>query len=401
MTHNKPKILSDIPIYANVYPKDLNNREINIYKMERCIVSSKSSYYPGIILQTNLESIYPIEESSMSLGPIEYQYGSAPAPMSTENEPVFYFVYNTENYYHYVYDTLPYLISFFWLKRKIPSLKLIMQYPSQQRTSHFPFVIEFLDLLGIEDILLLDTEKIYSAIYISSSYTHGNTPPRAEIFDFFRNMVKFLPEKSPGNPTKFYVSRRTYGDKPNPNIGTDYTTRRKLANEDELVAGLTNIGYTEVFTEKLSVKNKLSMFSKATEVVGCIGGGLVNLVFSPRNTILTVIVSPTFLDVNGRFRYCLDQVNTTYYDKTAHVECGPYKTNMRVKYNGGIGEIRAYDGNTLTIEWTKNNISGFNRNTLYEIINVSVNRVIPMDKGLNSPWKIIDLSVLLTRIVST
>ena len=44
------------------------------------------------------------------------------------NDPVFFFIYNTDNYYHFIYDTLPYLITYNHLKSDISNLKLLMNY---------------------------------------------------------------------------------------------------------------------------------------------------------------------------------------------------------------------------------------------------------------------------------
>ena len=54
-----------------------------------------------------------------------------------------------DNYFHFVYDTLPYLISFFELKKEIPNLKLLMNYPNFQKNKFYTFVNEFLEILNI------------------------------------------------------------------------------------------------------------------------------------------------------------------------------------------------------------------------------------------------------------
>ena len=65
------------------------------------------------------------------------------------NIPVFYFVYNTDNYYHFIYDTLPYLITFNHLRSNIPNLKLLMNYPNKSMDNFYLFVKEFLEILDI------------------------------------------------------------------------------------------------------------------------------------------------------------------------------------------------------------------------------------------------------------
>ena len=73
-----------------------------------------------------------------------------------------------------------------------------------------------------------------------------------------------------------------------------------------LAPALIKEGYEEVFTEKLSMIEKILYFSNCTHVKGAIGGGISNVLFSPETTKLKAIISPTFLDVNKRFKFCLD-----------------------------------------------------------------------------------------------
>lgn len=106
------------------------------------------------------------------------------------------------------------------------------------------------------------------------------------------------------------------------NIGTNYTTRRKLLNEDILVDYLESKGFVEVFTETMSTIEKLILFNNCDIVVGCIGGGLCNVLFVNENTKLICLVSPSFLDVNDRFRFSFERIPTTYFHDTYHVDNG-------------------------------------------------------------------------------
>ena len=48
-------------------------------------------------------------------------------------------------------------------------------------------------------------------------------------------------------PKLVYISRRTWINKDKSNIGTDYTNRRKMMNEDLLVEELTKLGFYRNF----------------------------------------------------------------------------------------------------------------------------------------------------------
>ena len=386
-----------------IFEPDMNNREINIYKVENCKTTGYNLYYPNVLLKTE-QLILPTLERTMSLksGTIyeknEMNFDYVESSIDTICEtPLFFFIYNTDNYFHFLYDTLPYLISYQHLKKYIPGLKLLMQYPNQQKNVFYLFVTEFLELLDItnEDIVLVNNSTLYKTIYISTSYTHdfdSNLPPRQEIYMFYQNIAKIVNKKHANfvTPSKIYVSRRTWLHNDFSNIGTNYTTRRQLVNEDEIVEKLSKHGYQEVFTEKLSTIEKIICFANATHVVGAIGGGISNVLFSSPVTKLTVLVSPTFLDVNKRFKYSLDCVDVTYNMNSSHVETGQFKKYMRVKTkdNKLIGEIEKIYDNKLIVSYTDGSNTGWNSQNIFNTKELLMDDVDKLDEGLNSAWTI-------------
>ena len=290
----------------------------------------------------------------------------------------------------------------------MPGLKLLMHYPNEQKRVFYPFITEFLEILNIhaDDIVLLDENTMYSNIYVSTSYTHdidSNLPPRNEIYGFYQNIVSVVKDRyntSVVTPRKIYVSRRTWLHNDFSNIGTNYTTRRRLVNEDELVEKIKRDGYEEVFTEKLSTIEKILYFANATHVVGAIGGGISNVLFSPKTTKLEAIVSPTFLNVNNRFRYSLDCVDVNYNFNTEHVEKTEFKTYMRVKTKNDhtydiksmsaghiVGEIEKIYDNKLLVSYTDGSNTGWNAQNEYKQIELNKHDAEKLDDGLNSPWK--------------
>jgi len=402
----KIQLFNILEVYKNIFPIDENKREINVYKIDNVIVTGHNLYYPNVLLKTENNLLLPLLERTMSLktGTIyekedmNFHY-SQKIINNGFKDPVFFFIYNTDNYFHFIYDSLPYLISYLQLKELIPNLKLLMQYPNEQKKVMYPFVLEFLDILNIKktDIVLLDEYTEYKEIYISSSYTHdfdSNLPPRKEIYNFYQEIVKKVNEKYANPdlsaPKKIYVSRRTWLHNDFSNIGTNYTTRRRLVNEDELVEKLKTEGYEEIFTEKLTTIEKILYFSNATHVVGAIGGGISNVLFSPKTTKLEAIVSPTFLDVNKRFKYSLDCVDVYYNFNTEHIEKTEFKTYMRVKTKDGniVGEIEKIYDNKLLVSYTDGSNTGWNAQNEYKQIELNMEDVEKLDNGLNSPWKI-------------
>jgi hypothetical protein len=395
------------PIYKTLFESDENGREINIYKITNCTANGINLFYPNVLLKPkDNDYILPLLERTMSLnsGTVYEKNGmifhsNDTITSSIYYDPLFFLIYNTDNYFHFLYDSLPYLISFMELKKSLPTLKVLMQYPNEQKNKFYPFVLEFLELLNITpaDIILVNKETQYESVYISTSYTHdidSNLPPRKEIYELYQDLVKIVQERyshtmSNELPKKLYVSRRTHLHNDFSNIGTNYTTRRKMMNEDALVAHLSQEGYTEIFTEKLTTIEKILYFANATHVVGAIGGGISNVLFSTSTTKLEAIVSPTFLEVNQRFKYSLDCVNVTYNMNTELVETSEYKRYMRVKSQDGkiIGEIVEIYDNELLISYTADaSNTGWNSENKYNQIVMNMHDVDKLDNGLNSAW---------------
>jgi hypothetical protein len=392
------KNLFDIKPYKSIFTKDKNDRDINIYKFDN-VQSYGNGFYPNCFFKSNNSIINFSTEKVMSLKDVEISFKNSTDTSIdfTENTPLFYFVYNTENYYHFVYDTLPYLISYFKIKELVPNIKLLMNFPNQS-DKMYRFVTEFLELLDIKDdeIFILDKNTIYNEVYVSSSYTHGhdsNVRPRNEIYELYKSIVLRAKKIYDGDinklPKKIYISRRTWIHGDTSNIGTNYTTRRKLDNEDKLVEMLVSQGFEEVFSEKLSTIEKVILFNNVEVVVGSIGGGLCNVLFGEKDCQLICIVSPTFLSINNRFKYCFDKVRTFYYDKTFHLEEGIWKKWMRVKYKDIIGEVEEVLVDELIVSYTNEIVAGWNDKIEYNRIKLSKNECVPLDKGLNSAWSLV------------
>ena len=146
----------DFRAYKNLFPADENGRKIDLYKFENCTLTGINSYYPNVLIKTQEGLVLPLLERTMSLksGTIYEKHGmkfdcNAKSCGTTCYTPLFFFIYNTDNYFHFLYDSLPYLISYLSLKNDMPGLKLLMQYPNEQKKAFYPFITEFLEILNI------------------------------------------------------------------------------------------------------------------------------------------------------------------------------------------------------------------------------------------------------------
>jgi len=389
--------LSDIENRTLFLSKDENNRIINIYSLKDCYFVGDNLFYPNCLVYSCEENklFNPLEEKIMSLKDIENKtnFSFTKQNLLEVNNTVFYFVYNTDNYFHFIYDSLPYLYTFLYLKKQNKDLKLLMNYPNSFKKENYKFVDEILNLLDIksEDIIYINNKSKYKEVLLSSSYTHGidsNLPPRNEIYKIY-NLLKNKINKINTNktPKKIYISRRTWIHNNFSNIGTNYTTKRKMANEDELVTALKHKNFEEVFTENLSTIEKINLFINAEYIVGAIGGGMCNLLFCERLIKAVTICSPEFLNVNKRFLFSINHKNNILCENNHHSTNEIYKKYMRVKTNDGIvGEICNVTNDFITIQYSKNKVAGWNLQQKFKTTNVLKNNVTLLDNGLNSEW---------------
>jgi hypothetical protein len=390
--------LKDIKCFKTLFPIDDNGRNILLYKVNNTQFYKSKIFYPNVLIFNGKKTIRPLNETTLSLKDVSLKNNNMDllTVNKKDTNPYFFFIYNTENYYHFIYDTLPYLISFFKLKKEIPELKLLMNYPNNEKNTQYRFVNEFLNILSIteKDISIVDPTVRYGTVYISNSYTHdgkSNLPPRNEIYDFYNEIITKVKNNNNNNselPKKIYISRRTWVSKDVTNIGTNYTTKRKMINEDDVVKYFNSMGFIEVFTENLNTEEKILLFNSAEHIVGPIGGGLSNVLFSNKKTKLHVLNSPTFFDVNYRFIYSFKNVDYNIINISKHTEVGDIKKFMRVKFDGGVGEIIDINGDNVTIIYSDNDVSGWCVDVTYKTQIKKISDVQKLDEGLNSEWEI-------------
>jgi hypothetical protein len=403
MNINNIKTLNSIIIKE----KDNTCRNISYCILNDVLLTGRNLYYPNVLLYNNL--LYsPYDEKIMSLNKdCFYDNNIFDFVIEPKNTtilyPVYFFIYNFDNYYHFLYDTLPYIYHFLHLKKIHNNLKLLVNYPNKNMNTLYKFNEEFLyKFIDKNDIIIHDNNNIYKTIYVGNSLTHGgysNNPPRPEVYEIMNILIKNT--KIPNNIKKInniYISRRTWINKDITNIGTNYTTRRKMMNEDELVEKLKERNFVEIFAENLSTDEKIYLFNNAEIIVGSIGGGMANLLFSKKTTKTIIILTPFFLDINYRFKYSLENTNYTYFND---VELYGNKKRIplfcRVQVNNKIGEIVEYLDEKYIINLSNNDVAGFNNTHNFEKGIFKESELKLLDNGLNSPY-VININKLIDSL---
>ena len=388
-------------------------RDTFLTRFQNVRLTGRSIHYPNCLLQVGSSLINPYDERVMSLQKDSFyddDQWTPPLQHSIKKhftEPVYFFIYNVDNYYHFVYDTLPILYGYLFLKREHPSLHLLIQTSHPTKQALPPFVIELLAACGITNLLFASKDTLYEKVYVGTSLTHGrhsNLLPSPKAYEIW-NQITYPPHSL---PKRFYVSRRSWTHGQTHNLGTNYTMRRQCVNETELVNLLKEYGIIEIFTECLTTDMKLAMFAQADIVVGVIGGGMCNLLFSPHTTRSVCIVTPTFLDVNERFRHSMDHTQSTYLHSTTHIPSPLLYTlytrvkvvNLESPVYGHVGEIEEHLRGAYCVRMSSNDVAGFSQDFTMEARVLHEWELEPLDRGLNSPYhcKLAEVEAHLIRL---
>ena len=375
-------------------------RDSFILELDNVAITGRNTHYPNCLLKVSDKLISPYDERVMSLNRDSFYDNDMWEPLSIANysdlceEPVFFFIYNVDNYYHFIYDTLSILSSYFILKKTNLSLKLLINTSHPEKKYLLPFVIEFLSFLGINDYLMVSDTTLYKKVYVSTSFTHGqkSNEPYSTIAKTVWNKYN-IPNKV-STPKRFYISRRSWIHGKTENIGTNYTTRRKCMNEDQVVDLLKQYDIQEVFTELLTTEEKIAYFQNAELVVGVVGGGMCNLLFASSFTKSLCINTPHFLTINKRFQFSMNHTNIVYSDCTQ-----PFEKNVKFQLYtrvrvinkesnsyGFVGEVEKRSGTLYSILLSSNDIAGFSQDFPLIMKTFDETELKKLDDGLNSPY---------------
>jgi len=371
---------------------DFDERNTGYYTLNNVALTGRNIHYPNCLLYINNKLLSPYDERVMSLNKDSFYDNNTYVVNeltfnNIESNPVFFFIYNVDNYYHFLYDTLPILIHYYEIKKIHPNLQLLINTSHISKNDLPKFVKESFELLDIK-LTFPKENTLYETMYLGSSLTHGsksNEIPSKLCYDVWNKMV---PDLYFSTPKKIYISRRSHLSKHPENIGTNYTQRRKCMNEYLLVNMLSKEGYIEIFAEDLSMASKIHHFENATHIAGFIGGGMANCIFSNSSTKVLCFVTPDFLNINKRFKFSMNHTNVSYIDCCKHMpHNGKYSLYTRVKYNGLTGEIEEYNNGIYKVKMSANDVAGFSKDFKMDIIEVSEKELEPIDNGLNSPFE--------------
>ena len=152
------------------------------------------------------------------------------------------------------------------------------------------------------------------------------------------------------------------------------------------------MGFTELFGENYSMKEKIQIFNSAKIVIGAIGGTITNTIFCSKNCKIITMVSPCFLEINYRMKYLLKNSDLVYGELDCKEDEIP--KNVRIKITDKDNQYYDYICEVVEKKDDKyllnvgNNYISFNNDDKFKQILLDENKFVKLDSGINSPWKI-------------
>jgi len=186
---------------------------------------------------------------------------------------------NTNNYYHWLFETLPRLEML--KEKRIKFSKLITGYDKS-------FKKETLSKLGISSsrvIPISDSTNLFAENLIVPSMPINSGNPTQKVCSFLRKNLLSKPSSFQKKKyKKIYVMRGN-------------AKSRKVTNEGEVIDFLSKKGFTPVRMDGLSVKEQSQIFNSSEIIVSLHGAALANLVFCNKGTKVIELFHPDYVNV--------------------------------------------------------------------------------------------------------
>jgi capsular polysaccharide biosynthesis protein len=194
------------------------------------------------------------------------------------------------SYFHWLFDGLPRAGLLCRFRHSLDYLLLPRELQPFHRTS--------LDRLGFGERMLYpldwDTHLELENLIVPSLPGQSLQVPKW-VCDWLRATFAVAPSR---RSRRVYVSRRD-------------ASRRFLANEDEIVAVLSEFGVEPIAPSELDWAEQIALFGECELVVGPHGAGMANLVFCPRDVRVVELFSPDY--VNGCYWGVTDLLGGSYW----------------------------------------------------------------------------------------
>jgi capsular polysaccharide biosynthesis protein len=217
-------------------------------------------------------------------------------------------------YYHWLLNWVPRLMAADLLIQQLPPLRELKIVVPHTQLLQVPEFLTLLYELGVQpqNVVHLHDKAVwrFEELLVPSFFSNGVLSPA--VAQWYRRRLQ---PDNPGTATeRIIISRRdAFGGGP---------PRRRVVNEDAMVAALAPLGFQRYELSRLSIREQIALFQRADMVIGAHGAGFANMIFSPlraKALVLENSFNHTFMvdmvNVGGgaaRSIVCEDIIDSTY-----------------------------------------------------------------------------------------
>ncbi|WP_296705844.1 glycosyltransferase family 61 protein [Algoriphagus sp.] len=166
------------------------------------------------------------------------------------------------NYFHWMTDCLPRL----WIGLNTGISNQVILHDSYR---HLPYVSESLKILNVKAIFYQSNENLLVDNLVLTPRTATFPNFNVDLTQLTRKKLSVQSEKKPNR--KIYISRK-------------YAPKRKTHNEVDVELLMIKHGFEIFYTEKLNLKEQISLMSETKTLVSLHGAALTNMIFLPEDS---------------------------------------------------------------------------------------------------------------------
>jgi len=254
---NKPENFEqkDIHLFKHEFQKAITDSYVKTYTN---IYSFKKNLINGKNFKLFLDETYMNKPTFKNILKVVLNFLKLRfKPISILDSGVWILNNKSENYFHWMTETLSRVVSFQSLNEK-SSVLLSEQF------NDYEFVSKTLDLLNV-DYKIYSNEKLFKVkkLFLTThTATAGNY--NSEIILEIQNKLNNNTKSSKGK--RFWLSRR-------------FSDRRFLSNEEELISVLDKYNIEVIYPENISYLEQIEIYRNAEFIGGVHGAAMVNMLF--------------------------------------------------------------------------------------------------------------------------
>jgi capsular polysaccharide biosynthesis protein len=172
----------------------------------------------------------------------------------------------SNNYYHWLTECLP---RYLFAQGEIDDHVVLVP----EKFKNYSFIIESLNLLGIEFTFFKQNESVFVSDLVLTSLIGRVAEYRPELLTMLRGKLN-IPDRPTQVPSRMIYIRR----KP--------AKARNILNDLEVIKVMEEYNIECHFFEEYSLKEQMELMNKTVFLVSIHGAGLTNMLFMPQNSFI-------------------------------------------------------------------------------------------------------------------